>query len=272
MTNEKTEKIKYYIVYEIDYEDDYKHRYDSGVYPEIVGLYKTQKMAEDKVLELKVKFILEHMGNTEKYTKKRFNNVKENYDKYKKGDMTGKTNIEDIYERYTTGEYVEKTKEIYIEEIKLKEKVKEYEIGTYEDEDTTDPLADTTEEDESEEESEQEESEENDEEQDDEEQEEEDEEEQEEQEEISEEELRTEIKEFKDADCCITYDIKDGEIILSKKNFKQLIDIVNMNNKRIKENETSPELEKIYLIKRISKEEEEHELLKEAMYELVKPK
>ena len=49
----------------ISYEDDYKHRYDSGVYPQNLRLFKTKKKAHEYVTKEMEEAMLEHMNEYE---------------------------------------------------------------------------------------------------------------------------------------------------------------------------------------------------------------
>src|SRR5882672_5050112 len=41
-----------YVLLQIEYEDDYKHRYDTGFYQEVIGVYSTLQNAKDKYIDV----------------------------------------------------------------------------------------------------------------------------------------------------------------------------------------------------------------------------
>jgi len=82
-----------YVLLETSYEDDYKHRYDSGVSVNIIGVYSSLEKAENKKLNEVLKALCEHLDYLEECDKTTFN-------KFKKYFTTGnniKTHLRPIY-------------------------------------------------------------------------------------------------------------------------------------------------------------------------------
>jgi hypothetical protein len=108
---------KVFIVSYTDYEDDYKHRYDSGVYHHLYGVYSTLKKAEEAEQKIKVDFINENseqMDEDDPFMKY-FEKSEYDYKLMKKYEDNEKI-VDKIYDKWNKGEYVDYQQEIDIDE------------------------------------------------------------------------------------------------------------------------------------------------------------
>lgn len=96
--------MKVWTVQITSYEDDYKHRYDSGVYPQEVRLFKTKKMAEEYIIDSIIEEIedqgIDISEDMKKYFKKDSYILKKKY----------KSNMDvanELHQTFLSGSYVE---------------------------------------------------------------------------------------------------------------------------------------------------------------------
>lgn len=98
-----------YILQRFGYEDDYKHRYDSGFYPKVLGIYKSYEKAYNEKIRLMIESIEDKFNDYEpKAFKSYFIMIDDEY-RLKEKIKEHEDSVESIHEDMHKGEFVDTT-------------------------------------------------------------------------------------------------------------------------------------------------------------------